>query len=140
MPCAWRDPRTTALAPFLNDQAIGAFNRAVDTDLVGLYDDMSTLEEPPTVPKTEHSEEDSFSDSSPELDIHDFAQESTQVQKRKGGRKPVCLSGKNICLKSHEADCARYTRRPRKGSRETDKHKQRSEKDGRNISNSWRQP
>ncbi|KAL9614692.1 MAG: hypothetical protein Q9167_000821 [Letrouitia subvulpina] len=50
---------------------------------------MSNLEEPPAIPKTEHSEEESFSDSSPELDGQDYTQETAQVQKRKGGRKPV---------------------------------------------------
>lgn len=45
----------------------------------------------PPIPKTEHSEEpDSFTESSPEPDETTFTQEVTQVQKRKGGRKPVC--------------------------------------------------
>lgn len=43
-----------------------------------------------TVPKTEHSDEGSFSDTSPEADEQSFIQEHAQVQKRKGGRKPVC--------------------------------------------------
>lgn len=41
------------------------------------------------VPKTEHSEDGSFSETSPEPDEQSFIQESAQVQKRKGGRKPV---------------------------------------------------
>ncbi|KAI4158942.1 MAG: hypothetical protein LQ342_006975 [Letrouitia transgressa] len=57
---------------------------------------MSNLEEPPAIPKTEHSEEDSFSDSSPELDGQDYTQEAAQVQKRKGGRKPVRHSSESI--------------------------------------------
>lgn len=45
-----------------------------------------------TVPKTEHSEDGSFSETSPEPDEQSFIQESAQVQKRKGGRKPVWMT------------------------------------------------
>jgi len=51
---------------------------------------MSNVEEAAPVPKTENSELDSFSESSPEPDDPHFIQEVAQVQKRKGGRKPVC--------------------------------------------------
>lgn len=44
-----------------------------------------------TVPKTEHSEDGSFSETSLEPDEQSFIQESAQVQKRKGGRKPVWM-------------------------------------------------
>lgn len=52
---------------------------------------MSTLDEPPVPPpKTEEPEEDSFSDSSHDFDgPEEYVQEAAQVQKRKGGRKPV---------------------------------------------------
>lgn len=52
---------------------------------------MSTLDEPPVPPpKTEEAEEDSFSDSSHDFDgPEEYVQEAAQVQKRKGGRKPV---------------------------------------------------
>lgn len=78
------------LAPFLDEQAIGSLNRVVvnNADTGGLG--MSSIEEAPTAPKAEHSDEESFSESSPEIDEHNFVQEVTQVQKRKGGRKPVC--------------------------------------------------
>ena len=59
--------------------------------------DMSDVEESPVVPKREHSREASLSsiESSPELDAdgeidnHVTPPASIQVQKRKGGRKPV---------------------------------------------------
>lgn len=53
--------------------------------------DMSNVnvEDLVTVPKTENSEDGSFSETSPEPDEQSFIQESAQVQKRKGGRKPV---------------------------------------------------
>lgn len=50
---------------------------------------MSIVEEAAPIPKTEHSELESFSESSPEPDDPNFIQEVAQVQKRKGGRKPV---------------------------------------------------
>ena len=50
---------------------------------------MSAADELPTVPKTEHSDEGSYLDTSPEPDEQSLIQESAQVQKRKGGRKPV---------------------------------------------------
>ena len=53
--------------------------------------DMSNVEEVAAAPKTEHSEEGSFSDTSPEVDEQNFVPENAQVQKRKGGRKPVSI-------------------------------------------------
>ena len=50
---------------------------------------MSNVEEVAAATKTEHSEEGSFSDTSPEVDEQNFVPENAQVQKRKGGRKPV---------------------------------------------------
>ena len=62
--------------------------------------DMPDVEDTPIVPKVEHDREGSVSsiESSPgpdldaELDGHPSAPASVQVQKRKGGRKPVCFS------------------------------------------------
>jgi len=51
---------------------------------------MSNLEDIPPVPKIEPFEEESFSESSPEPEEQSLTQEPAQVQKRKGGRKPVC--------------------------------------------------
>ena len=50
---------------------------------------MSSLDDIPPVPKIEHSEEEDFDDSSPEAEDHHLTPEVAQVQKRKGGRKPV---------------------------------------------------
>ena len=51
---------------------------------------MSTIDEAPAaVPKIEHFEEESFSESSPDPEEQSLTQEPAQVQKRKGGRKPV---------------------------------------------------
>ena len=50
---------------------------------------MSTIEDVPPVPKVEHFEEESFSESSPDPEEQSLTQEPAQVQKRKGGRKPV---------------------------------------------------
>lgn len=50
---------------------------------------MSNIEDVPTVPKIEHFEEESFSESSPDPEEQSLTQEPAQVQKRKGGRKPV---------------------------------------------------
>ena len=53
---------------------------------------MSGLEDMPPVPKVEHSEDEEFDESSNEADDTGLAQEPAQVQKRKGGRKPVSIS------------------------------------------------
>ena len=50
---------------------------------------MSAIEDVTPVPKIEHFEEESFSESSPEPEEQSLTQEPAQVQKRKGGRKPV---------------------------------------------------
>jgi hypothetical protein len=50
---------------------------------------MANGDDVPGVPKAEPSDEGSFSDTSPELDEPNFVPENAQVQKRKGGRKPV---------------------------------------------------
>ena len=50
---------------------------------------MSNIEDLPAVPKIEPFEEESFSGSSPEPEEQSLTQEPTEVQKRKGGRKPV---------------------------------------------------
>lgn len=50
---------------------------------------MANVDEVPSAPKAEQSEEGSFSDTSPEVDEQSFVPENAQVQKRKGGRKPV---------------------------------------------------
>ena len=52
---------------------------------------MSNLEDILPVPKVEHSEEEDFDESSNEADDPNLAQEPIQVQKRKGGRKPVSI-------------------------------------------------
>ena len=86
----WLELAYETLAPFWNEQVIGGLNRVVDdnnADTGGVG--MSSIEQVPAAPKAEHSDEDSFSESSPELDEHSFVQEVTQIQKRKGGRKPV---------------------------------------------------
>jgi len=88
--------RLQTLAPFLNDQAIGSLNRLVDDSSDTYRVGMSSIEEAPTAPKAEHSDEESFSESSPEIDEQNFVQEVTQVQKRKGGRKPVRGDGGRV--------------------------------------------
>ena len=76
------------MAPFLDDRYLGSFDSS-DTTV-----DMSSVEDSLAVPKTEPSREGSFtsSDSSPEPepDEQTLLAGHAQVQKRKGGRKPVC--------------------------------------------------
>ena len=60
---------------------------------------MSSLEDIPPVPKVEQSEEEDFDESSNEADDQNLTQEPAQVQKRKGGRKPVSIG----------SDCDRMT-------------------------------
>jgi len=50
---------------------------------------MSSVDDPPQIPKVETFEEEDFSDDSNAEDDQNTAQEPAQVQKRKGGRKPV---------------------------------------------------
>jgi len=87
--------RMRTLAPFLDEQVIGRLNRVVvdNADTYGVG--MSSIEDAPTAPKAEHSDEESFSESSPEIDEQNFVREVTQVQKRKGGRKPVRNDAEN---------------------------------------------
>lgn len=96
---------------------------------------MSNAEEPAPVPKTENSELESFSDSSPEPDDPNFIHEEvTQVQKRKGGRKPVRPATLNERLTLNTI--CRYMPHRRKESKGTDRLRQHSESGGRNTSNS----
>ena len=80
-----------ALAPYLNETAVGILNPHVNVPVIQGVAEMSKVDEPTTVPKAEHSDEASFSDSSPDPDEQNSIQENAQVQKRKGGRKPVCF-------------------------------------------------
>lgn len=79
------------LAPLCRNEAVAdRLNHVVAGTLVTLPSvDMSNVEDLVTVPKTEHSDEGSFSETSPEADEQSYIQENAQVQKRKGGRKPV---------------------------------------------------
>ena len=61
---------------------------------------MSAIDDAPAVPKIEHFEEESFSESSPDPEEQSLTQEATQVQKRKGGRKPVWPVQRS-CLNVH---------------------------------------
>ncbi len=79
---------------------------------------MSALEDPPIPPpKTEDVDEESFSDSSQEFDgpeQYNGGQATAQVQKRKGGRKPV--GGSYIRSVSQRLYPARSMQLPRRGS------------------------
>ncbi len=83
-----------ALAPFL-DYPSGSWNRfngvAVTSHSERSNLEMSGVDDTPAPPKAEHSREASSSSitSTPEPDAETFIQEHAQVQKRKGGRKPV---------------------------------------------------
>ena len=57
---------------------------------------MSNLDDIPPVPKIEPFEEESFSESSPEPEEQSLTQEPAQIQKRKGGRKPVRKANMSI--------------------------------------------
>jgi len=84
-------PAGITLAPYLNEGVVGS----LDSDPTYYSKDMQTVEDLTVVPKTEHSRDGSLSsiESSPdpEIDEQTPVNESVQVQKRKGGRKPVCL-------------------------------------------------
>ena len=77
---------------------------------------MSNEEEPIAIPKAEHSDLESFSESSPEPDDPHFIQEVAQVQKRKGGRKPVCPQSLNDerSLTGHDPDLCNIRRKKAK--------------------------
>lgn len=64
-----------------------------------------------TVPKTEHSDEGSFSETSPEVDEQSFMQENVQVQKRKGGRKPIYATSEERKQRNRQAQAAFRERR-----------------------------
>ncbi|KAL9008593.1 MAG: hypothetical protein Q9173_006299 [Seirophora scorigena] len=74
---------------------------------------MSTLDEPPVPPpKTEEAEEDSFSDSSHDFDgPEEYVQEAAQVQKRKGGRKPIYATSEERKQRNRQAQAAFRERR-----------------------------
>lgn len=74
---------------------------------------MSTLDEPPVPPpKTEEPEEDSFSDSSHDFDgPEEYVQEAAQVQKRKGGRKPIYATSEERKQRNRQAQAAFRERR-----------------------------
>ncbi|KAL8710371.1 MAG: hypothetical protein Q9225_007296 [Loekoesia sp. 1 TL-2023] len=74
---------------------------------------MSTLDEPPAPPpKTEEPDEDSFSDSSHEFDgPEEYVQETAQVQKRKGGRKPIYATSEERKQRNRQAQAAFRERR-----------------------------
>ncbi|KAL9603300.1 MAG: hypothetical protein Q9219_001323 [cf. Caloplaca sp. 3 TL-2023] len=74
---------------------------------------MSTLDEPPVPPpKTEEPDEDSFSDSSHDFDgPEEYVQEAAQVQKRKGGRKPIYATSEERKQRNRQAQAAFRERR-----------------------------
>jgi len=83
-------PGRITLAPYLNEGVVGSLDSSST-----YYSDMQTVEDLTVIPKTEHSRDGSISsvESSPEpeVDEHTLVNENVQVQKRKGGRKPVSL-------------------------------------------------
>ena len=128
-----------ALAPYLTGGVIGRLDRGGPGSVA-----MEPIDELPLIPKTEYSREASLSsiESSPEPDIDDptTAPENVQVQKRKGGRKPVrppqLLCASTTCAHTDR----RFTLRPRRGSSATDKLKRRFGNVGPSTSSSWRTP
>ncbi|KAL9117698.1 MAG: hypothetical protein Q9187_005762 [Circinaria calcarea] len=76
---------------------------------------MSNVEDVPAVPKTEPSREGSFSSqaSSPELELdeHTSITENVQVQKRKGGRKPIYATSEERKQRNRQAQAAFRERR-----------------------------
>ncbi|KAI4251338.1 MAG: hypothetical protein L6R42_008420 [Xanthoria sp. 1 TBL-2021] len=76
---------------------------------------MSALADPPVPPpKTEDVDEESFSDSSQDFDGPDQyngAQETAQVQKRKGGRKPIYATSEERKQRNRQAQAAFRERR-----------------------------
>ncbi|KAL8691258.1 MAG: hypothetical protein Q9218_003479 [Villophora microphyllina] len=74
---------------------------------------MSTLEDPSALPpKTEDPDEDSFSDSSHEFDGPEgYPTEAAQVQKRKGGRKPIYATSEERKQRNRQAQAAFRERR-----------------------------
>ena len=88
-----------ALAPYVGTDLIGRIG-----DFHSPSPEMQDVEELPVVPKTEHSREGSVSsidsDLEPELDGQTTATDNVQVQKRKGGRKPVSLGREDKLMDS----------------------------------------
>ncbi|KAL8915319.1 MAG: hypothetical protein Q9171_000189 [Xanthocarpia ochracea] len=76
---------------------------------------MSALEDPPIPPpKTEDVDEESFSDSSQEFDgpeQYNGGQATAQVQKRKGGRKPIYATSEERKQRNRQAQAAFRERR-----------------------------
>ncbi|MCJ1367533.1 hypothetical protein MMC16_006667 [Acarospora aff. strigata] len=74
---------------------------------------MSGVEDIPALPKAEHSREASSSSiaSTPEPDAETFAQENAQVQKRKGGRKPIYATSEERKQRNRQAQAAFRERR-----------------------------
>ncbi|KAL8920747.1 MAG: hypothetical protein Q9208_006077 [Pyrenodesmia sp. 3 TL-2023] len=74
---------------------------------------MSTLDQPPVPPpKAEEADEDSFSDSSHDFDgPEEYVQETAQVQKRKGGRKPIYATSEERKQRNRQAQAAFRERR-----------------------------
>ncbi|KAL9596331.1 MAG: hypothetical protein Q9179_004650 [Wetmoreana sp. 5 TL-2023] len=71
------------------------------------------MDEPPALPpKTEDADEESFSDSSHEFDgPEEYQQETAQVQKRKGGRKPIYATSEERKQRNRQAQAAFRERR-----------------------------
>ncbi|MCJ1284167.1 hypothetical protein MMC26_003498 [Xylographa opegraphella] len=76
---------------------------------------MQDVEDLPVVPKTEHSREGSISsidsDLEPELDGPTTAADNVQVQKRKGGRKPIYATSEERKQRNRQAQAAFRERR-----------------------------
>ncbi|KAG8534049.1 uncharacterized protein KY384_000892 [Bacidia gigantensis] len=72
---------------------------------------MSTIEETITAPKPEPYEEEDFSDSDQEPDGQNHNQEPAQVQKRKGGRKPIYATSEERKQRNRQAQAAFRERR-----------------------------
>lgn len=92
----------------------------------------------PIVPKSE-STQDGYSSSSvstPEGDTGPITQDVVQVQKRKGGRKPVHTSKQTYMMRGKLMLFVRYMPLRRSANRETGKHRLLSENDEQNTSSS----
>lgn len=96
----------------------------------------------PIVPKSE-SVQDGYTSSSvstPEADIGPITQDVVQVQKRKGGRKPVHLMNLVNVMSMKAESVARYMPRQRSASRGTGRPKLLFESGEPNTSNSLKTP
>ncbi|KAL9631837.1 MAG: hypothetical protein Q9164_005675 [Protoblastenia rupestris] len=72
---------------------------------------MSSVDDVPPVPKIEPFEEEDFSDDSQEPDGQNNTQEVAQVQKRKGGRKPIYATSEERKQRNRQAQAAFRERR-----------------------------